>query len=88
MRDLEWFIEELRKHFPGLKITTEGTPASTFVDVTKFDATTLSIEFREGKGFGFFISEIEGFGENPDSILSEKEKALELAITLIEPKAI
>ncbi len=82
MNEIEWLVEQLKARLPEAtsKVDEPHHPTGNhWLDVTKRE-TRVTVEWRPGQGFGFFADDA-GYGEGPEEVIPEKEKALEKIIS-------
>ncbi len=78
MNEIEWLAELLNTHLPDATVKVDEPHPPTgnhWLDVTR-NEKHVTVEWRQGRGFGFF-AEDAGYGEGPEEVIPEKEKALE-----------
>jgi hypothetical protein len=77
VNDFEWLVEQLKTTLPDATTEVEsgGSEGNKWLDVRKGEKL-FTVEWRPGQGFGFFAADA-GFGEGPNEIVPQKEKALE-----------
>lgn len=83
MDDFTWLETQVRLQFPDAQIHTdlpEMPQGDSWLDLVK-DGKKETVQWKPGVGFGFFADDAT-FGEGPNQIILEKEKALEKLVLL------
>jgi hypothetical protein len=84
MNNFEWLVEQLMIRLPDVTANVDAPDRPTdcyWLDLER-DEKKVTIQWRPSEGFGFFGKD-DGYGEGPEEIIPEKEKALEKLISLL-----
>jgi len=85
MNEIEWLVEQLKTRLSDLEIKVDEPYHPTgnhWLDAKK-DQKRVTVEWRPGQGFGFFAEDAD-YGEGPEEVIPEKEKALEKIIDSLQ----
>lgn len=85
MNEFESLVEKVREQFPDAQIKVdlpEATNGNCWLDA-KMGLKRVTVEWRPGKGFGFF-AEDAGYGEGPNEIIPDKDKAFEKVTAFLQ----
>ena len=85
MNAFESMKEEAKKQFPDATISVdypEKEGGWQWLDV-RLNNKHVAVEWRPKEGFGFF-AEDAGYGEGPNEIFTETDKAIERLITKLK----
>lgn len=86
---MEWLERELLYRFPAAKVSLDRprkTSGAWFLDVT-LDDYTVTVQWRQGKGFGVSAAAEHAYGEGPDEIYPSEEAAYGRVLSLLLSKA-
>lgn len=68
----------------GVSFMLDPGPTSWWTDIFN-ERRTITINYRDGKGFGFYIKPTDsyGYGEGPDEVITELDAAVNRVVDLM-----
>lgn len=86
MNQVERLRDDLLNRFPDVatEIDEPADPrGSWFLDVRRYGASPIVVEWRPDRGFGISTPRAEGYGEGPDEVLPNEKAAFDRVVRLI-----
>ena len=85
MNDIHLLEQALREAFPQAVITIDEPDKESgnwWLDV-RHEGHHVSVEWRPGRGFGWYESKTVGYGEGPDKVFSTVAEVLTRAVEFL-----
>jgi hypothetical protein len=86
MNAVEQLRDELAGRYPGLKFDIDAPARDRdpwFLDVSTADGIMVTVEWRDGEGFGVSIPWADDYGSGPDHVAPDLPAAAERVAALL-----